>query len=133
MKLSVLIRSNILLFLIPAIVFILGYYIITNLFLSDKVFMLRDEKLVGSRWFSYKYTENKYFQLNDEDNSSFLISVKDAVLQVSQIKKARGLSDSGTNVLINFIDSLSGESNYRVGSAKALDISILNHELDKLK
>ncbi len=125
--------SKILLFLIPVFVFVLLYILISNIFFSKRMFMYRDEKLVGSRWFSYKFSDNRYFRIDEQSGSAYLISESSARYQVKQIEDSRGLSDVKTKLLINDIDSLANSSKYEIGSEKAIDVYDLNIKLDEIK
>lgn len=126
-------KAKILLYLIPVFVFFLFYLVISNIFLSKKMFMYRDEKLVGSRWFSYRFSDDKYFRINEQSGSAFLISESYARYQALKIKNLRELSGEKTKLLMNVIDSLANSSPYEIGGEKAIDVYELNIKLDETK
>ena len=95
--------------------------------------MYRDEKLVGSRWFSYRFSDDKYFRLNGQSVSAYLVSESYARYQVLKIKNLRELSSEKTKSLMNMIDSLANSSPYEIGGEKAIDVYELNIRLDEIK
>ncbi|MGV8019196.1 MAG: potassium-transporting ATPase subunit C [Ignavibacteria bacterium] len=128
-------KIKLFLIILPVILYILAIILINDIIFSHKAdvnFIYADGKISGSRWFSYKYSSNKYFREKDSSLSNRYITKSDALQQVSVISKAREYSTKEINLLYNIIDSFSRISNRNINNEKEIEIMILNIALDDI-
>ena len=128
-------NKNLFLIILPVMIFILAVIFSTDIVFTHKVdlnFIYTDGKIGGSRWFSYKYSSDKYFHENDTLSSNQFIRINDAIEQVPEISKTRGYSNGNISLLYHIIDSFAQISNQSINNQKVIDIMKLNIALDEI-
>ena len=128
-------KKNFFLIILPAIIFILAVIFSTDIIFTHKVdlsFIYNDGKIGGSRWFSYKYTGEKYFHENLDSLNNKFISKNDALKQLPLISKSRDYSKDDVKLIYNLIDSLFRISDRSASDEKVIEIMKLNIALDEI-
>ncbi|MFA7360916.1 MAG: hypothetical protein WC139_07750 [Candidatus Kapaibacterium sp.] len=128
-------KINLFLIILPGAFYLLAVILIYYIIISNKAdmnFKYTDGKISGSRWFSYKYLSNNYFQENDSLLHNQYIIKSDAIKQVPRISKSREYSIEEINLLYNIIDSFSHISNRNMNNIEEIDIMKLNIALDNV-
>lgn len=128
-------KINLFLIILPGALYLLAVILIYYIIISNKAdmnFKYTNGKISGSRWFSYKYSGNNYFQENDSLLHNQYIFKNDAIKQVPRISKSREYSIEEINLLYNIIDSFSQASKRNMNNIEEIDIMKLNIALDNV-
>ncbi len=128
--------TNIILIILPGVLFLLAVIFTTDIIFSDKVdsnFIYNDGKIGGSRWFSYKYESGKFFSLKSPEKTGSMINKTAINSQIPLVAKSRGYSETDVILLRKLVDSLLQYSDKTVDGEKAINIIKLNVSLGELK
>jgi|WetSurMetagenome_2_1015567.scaffolds.fasta_scaffold1010862_1 hypothetical protein len=124
---------EIILIILPISLFMVSVFI-TNKFLFSEnylnYFNYKNRDLSGSRWFSYKFSGDEYFQFPKSADNDKYISKGDALSQVLTVAGINGFGGEKTKLLYRLIDSLS-ENNYK--DKEKISLLTLNFKLEQMK
>jgi K+-transporting ATPase c subunit len=110
------------------IVFVFLFFVMTdslNRFFPDDYGIL-----VGSRWFSYQYTGEKYFHPATDEK---YIGEYEALDQMEKVLSVRSYSSSEEKLVMGLIDSFARNSSIYKNGEKQINALELNIRLDRIK
>jgi K+-transporting ATPase c subunit len=127
------IRTKLIPILLPGSIYIIVVFAFLFFIMSDnlnKYFSDNNGILVGSRWFSYQYTGDKYFHPTSDEK---YIVKSEAAHQLIQISKIREYSKSDTKLVDKLIDSFAQNSSILKNGEKQINTLELNIKIDKIR
>lgn len=121
------------LIILPISLFMVSVFITNTLLFSENYlnyFNYKNREMSGSRWFSYKFSGDEYFQFAGNANNGKYIYRADALRQVMHVAGLNGFSSEKTKFLYRLIDSLS-ENNFK--DKEKISLLTLNLKLEQMK
>ena len=126
-------RAKLIPILLPGSIYVIVVFAFLFFIMSDnlnKYFSDNNGMLVGSRWFSYHYTEDKYFHPATDEK---YIDKSEAFHQLIQISRKREYSESDIKLVDELIDSFAQNSSILKNGEKQINTLELKIKIDKIR